>query len=357
MSGQEVAERAAELTRLRVPYVHARVVLAQRPTSAKPGDQALILPDGSMEGFVGGDCAESTVRAQSLALLDSGDSLLLRITPEPEAEPVEAVAGTLSVHNPCLSGGTLEIFLEPRRPPPLVVVEGDTPIARALLAIGRPLGYELVRHTGSLPDDAAAVVVASHGRDEADLLLAAVAARVPYIGLVASRKRGSAVVAALELAAQPGTNSPRPGTRLASPGRSTLPRPGTRLASPGRSTIHTPAGLDIGARTPEEIALSILADIVARRPRPTGRTALVDPSDAQDAHPPATLKAVDPVCGMTVAAVDSSLHLDHDGTRYYFCGSGCLRAFAAEPTAFEGTGDAAAGDTASGDTSAPVSAS
>ncbi|MDQ3053561.1 MAG: XdhC family protein [Actinomycetota bacterium] len=294
---------------MRVPYVHARVVLAQRPTSAKPGDQALVLPDGSMEGFVGGDCAESTVRAQSLALLDSGDSLLLRITPEPEAEPQEAVAGTLSVHNPCLSGGTLEIFLEPRRPPPLVVVEGDTPIARALLAIGRPLGYELVRHSGALPADAAAVVVASHGRDEADLLREAVAAQVPYIGLVASPKRGSAVVASLDLEDQP------------------------------VSAIHTPAGLDIGARTPEEIALSILADIVARRPRPTGRTALVDPSaGAAAAHPPVASQASDPVCGMTVAAVDSSLHLEHDGTRYYFCGSGCLRAFAADPAGFGADG-------------------
>jgi xanthine dehydrogenase accessory factor len=319
-SVDEIADRAAELTRMRVPYVHARVVLAQRPTSAKPGDQALVLPDGSMEGFVGGDCAESTVRAQSLALLDSGDSLLLRITPEPESEPQEAVAGTLSVHNPCLSGGTLEIFLEPRRPPPLVVVEGDTPIARALLAIGRPLGYELVRHSGSLPDDVAAVVVASHGRDEADLLRAAVAAQVPYIGLVASPKRGSAVVAALDLDDQSVT---------------ALPRPGTSLASPGRSAIHTPAGLDIGARTPEEIALSILADIVARRPRPTGRTALLDASSgAVVGHAPVASEASDLVCGMTVAAVDSSLHLVHDGTRFYFCGSGCLRAFAADPGGF-----------------------
>jgi len=308
-SVDEVTDRAAELTRMRVPYVHARVVLAQRPTSAKPGDQALVLPDGSMEGFVGGDCAESTVRAQSLALLDSGDSLLLRITPEPEAEPQEAVAGTLSVHNPCLSGGTLEIFLEPRRPPPLVVVEGDTPIARALLAIGRTLGYELVRHSGALPADAAAVVVASHGRGEADLLREAVAAQVPYIGLVASPKRGSAVVASLDLEDQP------------------------------VSAIHTPAGLDIGARTPEEIALSILADIVARRPRPTGRTALVEPSaGAAAAHPPVASQASDPVCGMTVAAVDSSLHLVHDGTRYYFCGSGCLRAFAADPAGFGADG-------------------
>lgn len=299
-----VADRAAELTRMRVPYVHARVVLAERPTSAKPGDEALVLPDGSMEGFVGGDCAESTVRAQSLALLDSGDSLLLRITPEPE----EAPPGVLSVHNPCLSGGTLEIFLEPRRPAPLVVVQGETPIARALLVIGQALGYELVRHSDSLPADVAAVIVASHGRDENELLSAAVTAEVPYIGLVASPKRGAAVVAALDLGDRP-------------------------------VAIHTPAGLDIGARTPEEIALSILADIVARRPRPTGRTAMLDTADGpHGVNAPSATEATDPVCGMTVAAVDSSLHLDHDGTRYYFCGSGCLRAFAADPAGFGALG-------------------
>ena len=302
----EVADRAAELTRMRVPYVHARVVLAERPTSAKPGDEALVLPDGSMEGFVGGDCAESTVRAQSLALLDSGDSLLLRITPEPE----EAPPGVLSVHNPCLSGGILEIFLEPRRPAPLVVVQGETPIARALLVIGRALGYELMPHSHVLPDDVVAVIVASHGRDESELLRAAVTAGVPYIGLVASPKRGAAVVAALDVD-----------------------------DSSGRSAIHTPAGLDIGARTPEEIALSILADIVARRPRPTGRAAMLDSADGRHGiDTPTATDATDPVCGMTVVAVDSSLHLDHDGTRYFFCGSGCLRAFAADPAGFGGLG-------------------
>jgi xanthine dehydrogenase accessory factor len=290
---QDVQERAGALRHDRVPFVHALVVLAERPTSARPGDEALVLPDGSMEGFVGGTCAESTVRAQGLALLDSGESLLLRISPTTE----EQQAGKLTVVNPCLSGGTLEIFLEPIIPAPLVAVHGDTPIARALRSIGAPLGYEITAWTDSVVPDAAAVVVATHGRDEEDVLDAALAAGVPYVGLVASPKRGASVVASL----------------------------GADEAAKAR--VRTPAGLDLGARTAEEVALSILAEIVASRPQPSGR-----PQPAAEAAGPET--ATDPVCGMAVAPVESSLHLDHDGTRFWFCGSGCLRAFAADPVAY-----------------------
>jgi xanthine dehydrogenase accessory factor len=284
-----LGERADELRRRRVPFVHARVVLADKPTSAHPGDEAIVLADGTMEGFVGGDCAESTVRAQALAVLDSGESVVLRISPAIE----DPVPGKLMAHNPCLSGGTLEIFLEPQRPAPLVAVFGDSPIAHALIALGGALGYEMV--AGVQPADATAVVVASHGRDEAGPLAAALDAGVEYVGLVASLKRGAAVVAALD--------------------------------APDAARVVTPAGLDIGARTPQEVALSILADIVARRPQVSARPVAqaVEPS-------PAT--ATDPVCAMTVAAVDSSLHLDHDGVRWYFCGSGCLRAFAADPVSY-----------------------
>jgi xanthine dehydrogenase accessory factor len=302
MTSERIDERAAALRAGRVAHVRARVVLAERPTSAKPGDEALVLPDGTLEGFVGGTCAESTVRAQALALLDAGGTMLLRITPSPEAER----AGTTTVHNPCLSGGTLEIFLEAVLPAPLVVVAGDTPIARALAELAVPLGWNVARWDAlggaGLPLDCAAVVVASHGRDEEEVLEAAVRAGVSYVGLVASRKRGEAVVAGLDLGG----------------------------ATPG--TIHTPAGLDIGARTAEEVALSILAEMVSVRPRPSGRPVSADAGGA----PPAE-QSIDPVCGMTVAVVDSTLHLDHEGRRVWFCGSGCLRAFAADPAAYGGT--------------------
>jgi xanthine dehydrogenase accessory factor len=309
VSRPDVERRAAALRTERVPFVHAKVVLADRPTSAKPGDEAIVFADGTIEGFVGGTCAESTVRAQSLALLDSGDPLLLRITPSPEEE-AEPRPDRLTVHNPCLSGGTLEIFLEPVVPAPLLVVHGDSPIANALAGLGERLGYQVVAGGGAdVSDSAAAVVCAAHGRDEEPVLTAALRAGVDYVALVASRKRGEAVVASLD------------------------------VDEAERARVHTPAGLDIGARTPEEVALSILAEIVAERRRTSGR-----PLEHQhhDEHHHATELPVverpgtasDPVCGMTVATVETSLHLDHEGVRYWFCGSGCLRAFAADPAGY-----------------------
>lgn len=306
MTDSDIAIKAAQLRRDRAAYVHARVVLAEKPTSAKPGAEALVLHDGTIEGFVGGACAESTVRAQALTLLDSGDTLLLRITPTPE----EPRVGSLTVHNPCLSGGTLEIFLEPVIPAPLVVVVGETPIARAVLSLVGPMGHEGHAWNGSLPLDAAAVVIASHGRDEEEAIAAALRAGVPYVGLVASRKRGDAVLGSID------------------------------MCGSMKSRVHTPAGLDIGARTPGEIALSILAEIIATRPRPSGRPTV-------EGAPSTTEQAVDPICGMSVVMVESSLHLDHDGARYWFCGSGCLRAFGADPAVYVSA--AAAAGTVGGD--------
>jgi xanthine dehydrogenase accessory factor len=310
----EVEERAAALRRDRVPFVRARVVRAERPTSAKPGDEAVVLPDGTIEGFVGGACVESTVRAQGLSLLDSGESLLLRISPADDApgrqhEPLPAAPGTLSVVNPCLSGGTIEIFLEPVVPAPKIAVHGESPIAAALMALADRLGYEVVDSSGAtgprVDERTAAVVVASHGRDEEPALAAAVRAGVPYVGLVASRKRGEAVVASLD------------------------------LDDAERASVHTPAGLDIGARTPREVALSILAEIVSLRPRPSGRPSTVPSgSPTVERAGQAIELATDLVCGMTVVADDGALHLDHEGTRYFFCGTGCLRAFAADPSAY-----------------------
>jgi xanthine dehydrogenase accessory factor len=281
----KLARRVDALIAERTPFVVATVVRAQHPTSVHPGDSGIVLGDGSIEGFVGGACAETSVRLQALRALETGEALLLRIVPE--GDHTADTEGAIVVRNPCLSGGALEIFLEPRLPAPRIAVLGETPIGHAVAAFAEHLGYDIAI-TASAPADLSddvALVIASHGHEEEQALDAALAAHVPYIGLVASRKRGKAVI-----------------EELASRGVTGLDR------------VRTPAGLDIGAKSAEEIALSIVAEIVASR----GARAVVAPASA-----------VDPVCGMTVAVTEATPKTEHDGRTIYFCSDGCLNRYAA----------------------------
>ena len=254
MIAERLARRAETLAAERVPFVQATVVRARRPASVRPGATALVLGDGTIEGFVGGHCAEPSVRMHALRALETGEALLLRI--EPGNGDADALEGAVTVHNPCISGGALEIFLEPHVPAARLHVVGDTPIAQALSELARDVGYDVAAHTAGeleLARDDAAVVVASHGRDEELALAAALTAGVPYVGLVASRTRGAAVAAGLD------------------------------VSDDDRARLHTPAGLDIGARTPEEIALSILAEIISAR-RAMKAPVAVAPAPADHEH-------------------------------------------------------------------------
>jgi xanthine dehydrogenase accessory factor len=253
--------RAEELETARIPFVEATVVGARRPSSVRPGATAIVAADGRIDGFVGGACAEESVRLHALRVMESGEPLLLRIRPgegDAEAE-APAAEGSVTVENPCLSGGALEIFLEPHVPAPTVLVVGDTPIAAALADLGTRVGYAVVASEQGVdrPDaDAAAVVVASHGRDEERTLAAALEAGVPYVALVASPRRGAAVRDALDVPQEL------------------------------RDQVRTPAGLDIGARSPAEIALAILAEIVASRTEtlPGATPAVEEPASEHHCH-------------------------------------------------------------------------
>jgi xanthine dehydrogenase accessory factor len=282
------AERIEELTAARVPFVRATVVRAQQPTSARPGDEALVLADGSMEGFVGGQCTEASVRVAALGAMRDGDALLLRVLPEGDSTFPEA-QGSLVVVNPCLSGGALEIFLAPQLPVPLVHVLGHNPIADAVAAIAEVLGHQVIR-SGSDFAGATAVIVAGLGTGEPEAIRSALAAGVGYVGLVASPRRGAAVLDELALTEQE------------------------------RARVSTPAGLWIGARTAGEIAVSIMAEIVQRI-----RLDGVVPSEPAQAAP---AQAVDPVCGMTVVVGADTPHLVRDGVDYWFCNPGCRDHFA-----------------------------
>jgi xanthine dehydrogenase accessory factor len=291
MIAPALSRRADELRAARAPFVLATVVRAQRPTSVRSGDTALVLGDGTIEGFVGGACAEQCVRMHALRALETGEALLLRILPGDDDAP--AAEGAVTVQNPCLSGGSLEIFLEPVMVAPRVLVVGDTPIADAVVRLGAELDLDTMAAPGADVEPAEsdlALVVAAHGRDELRALRLGLEAGLPYVGLVASRVRGSAVLD--ELRAEGMTEE--------------------RLAA-----LETPAGLDIGARTPSEIALSILARVVAvRRARQDLTVRVVAPASERPT-------AIDPVCGMAVAAVEETPHVEHEGRRVYFCCDGC----------------------------------
>lgn len=270
------AHRIEELVEARAAFVVATVVRAAKPTSVRPGDSALVHPDGTIEGFVGGVCAQESVRLHAARALETGEATLLRLLPGLAMAERDPLEGVVVSHNPCLSGGALEIFLDPQPVAPRIAIVGDTPIARALAAIAAAAGYAV--GSGLEPGDAA-LVVASHGEDEEPALTAALEADVDYVALVASPRRGAAVLGALD----------------------------EHL----RGRVHTPAGLDIGARTPADIAISILAQLIAAR--------TVTPAGVQS--------ATDPVCGMEVLVSDTTVHADVDGERVYFCCEGCRAAY------------------------------
>jgi xanthine dehydrogenase accessory factor len=280
--------RAAELTEAGVAFVEAIVVRCASPTSARPGDRAIVLGDGTIEGFVGGACADATVRLQALRALETGEAVLLRILPGEEDGPSDE-EGTVVVANPCLSGGALELFLEPHLPPPGVAVAGESPVARALAGLCEPVGLHARLGALAEPGDFAAVV-ASLGQGDEEALRRALDAGCEYVGLVASRTRGPAVL-----------------DRLRAEGVSE-----ERLAH-----IRTPAGLDIAARTHEEIALAILAELVEARRRPAV------PSAGTLAAAPR--EAVDPVCGMNVVVGPDT----PTAGGHAFCGPDCRDAWLA----------------------------
>ena len=303
-----LSARAQQLTAEGAVFVTATVVRVEHPTSSKPGNVALVHEDGSIEGFVGGVCAQNSVRLYSLKAIERGEPLLLRILPEgpvtaknaanvDEGHEIAHEEGSVTVQNPCLSGGAIEVFLEPFLPAPRMIVAGDTPIAAALLRIGPELGLDAVAARGDdagspMPSaDDLALVVAAHGRDELAILRAALEAGVRYVGLVASRKRGAAVLEALRA---------------------------DGVAEELIAQIDTPAGLDIGARTPAEVALSILASIVEERRRS---------STAPRSWAAAPPTAIDPICGMTVVVSADALSVEYAGDTHYFCGEGCKQAF------------------------------
>lgn len=316
-------DKFQELRNTGNPFAVATVVRAEKPTSAKVGAKALITEDAKLDGWIGGSCAEPTVKREAKKALQDGQPRLLRLCP-PERLGTAPQEGVIEIALTCISGGTLEIYIEPQLAQPHLVVIGHLATAEALVRLGKGLGWrisllglEVTRErfpeADQLVDELdfgkihvnqnSCVVVASHGNYDEDLLVAALQSKAPYVALIASRKRASAILQYLNE---------------------------SNLTQAQIARLKYPAGLDFGAVTPEEIALSILAEIIQRRRRNEEQM----PEQSEGKSSPEIenpTEAIDPVCGMTVEIATANFISDYNGKQYYFCAAGCKRSFDKEP--------------------------
>ncbi len=266
----------------------ATVVRSVRPASARPGDRALLLGEGGKPlGWVGGGCVHTAIEREAALALASGAPRLVRLSPTPRDED-----GIVNYPMTCHSGGTLEIYLEPVLPAPELVILGESPVAAALAALGEPLGFRIRDSFEDVATTDLWVVAAAMSSDEDHPLVREALARgAPYVAMVASRRRAEALVAELRA---------------------------DGISEEAISHLKAPAGLDLGAATAAEIALSILAEIVHRR-RATPRVSVP--------VAPARQVAIDPICGMEVDVAAAKWTAEKEGQTYYFCAPACRRAF------------------------------
>jgi xanthine dehydrogenase accessory factor len=263
-----VLVEAGRLAEEGTPFALATVVSVERPSSARQGDRALVTAEGTLHGWIGGACTEPSVIREALGALADGDTRLVRI------------------ESGCASEGAVEVLIEPQRSALLLAVIGDAPAARTLRELAGVLGWRITEAV----EAADAVVVASMGRVDEEALEAALAGGAGYVGLVASSKRAASV---------------EEGLRARGLDEEALAR------------VRSPAGLDLGPSSQEEIAVAILAELVAwRHTRGSSPAELVE-------------EAVDPICGMTVAVVAARETVVREGATYYFCGPHCRKQFEA----------------------------
>jgi xanthine dehydrogenase accessory factor len=298
----ESLRRAGELAGGEHPFALVTVVRTEHPTSAREGNRAIVFADGTLEGWVGGGCIGPTARSEALAALEDGMPRLVRITPDTAA----AQPGVRLARMTCASEGTADLYVEPFLPRPSLIIAGNSPVAATLAAIAPPLGFRVLEVNADAKPSAGEVpypqdswmVVATFGEFDEEAVEAGVRLSVPYVGLVASERRAEQVLSELRARG---------------------------LEDRELSVVRSPAGLPLGADGQEGISLSIMAEISSLRAklRPSfAEGQKREPFEGAD-------EATDPVCGM---AVEATRHVvEYGSRRYYFCCSGCKRAFEEEP--------------------------
>lgn len=310
-------EKAYELHQHRIPFVIASVVHRIEPSSGKPGDKAIITPEGNIFGWVGGGCTRAIVLKEAMEALKDEHPRVVRISPE---ESSRQANGKKDYKMSCYSGGTVEVYIEPIIPRPHLLVMGNSTVAKALAKIGKAMDYNLSIMAEDIDpqafpeadqviesfdldaeifNDLRFIIVATQGVGDEQALEAALKSKADYISFVASAKKSEAVFRTLS---EKGYQSDQ------------------------LIKIHTPAGLDIKAKLPEEIAISILAEVIRTRrsKEPDLKPAPLPSVDKNDFF-------INPVCQVPVQISTAKYVLEYRNESYYFCCDGCKVAFEKEP--------------------------
>jgi xanthine dehydrogenase accessory factor len=329
--GWRMVEKASDLSRQGLEFALATVVWRQAPSSGHQGARAIITADGEMHGWIGGACAEPVVIREAQKVIEDRQPRLIMLgTPDQFGELPE---GMTFVQMSCQSEGALQLYIEPVIPSPHLVVVGRSPMATTLVGLATALGWraDLIDAGGFTTTDVdtrSVVVIATQGHGDEEAVEQAALGRPAFVGLVASHKRGEAVLGYLADRGVP---------------KELLDR------------VRVPVGLDLGHTSHPEIAVAVLAELVELRakglldPQSMETTAtraepvmlstgpLHGEGQAHDHSHHAEIAhgtAIDLVCGMTVPADQTSRPFEYEGETYYFCCPGCRVAFEKDPTSY-----------------------
>jgi xanthine dehydrogenase accessory factor len=317
----EFLSKASELRSTESPFAMAIVVKYEPPVSGKPGDKAIIQPDGRVWGWIGGGCVHPLIVREALNAMEEGSPRLVRIAPSADSEPQ---LGMVNYPMSCHGGGALDVYIEPVLPKSQILIFGRSPAAQSLSKLGKAVGYGISVvapkvSQENFPDadfvgrevlpsqikngSETYIVVATQGEQDEEALEQALKTKARYISFIASHAKARKIISFL---AEKG------------------------LSAAMLARIKAPAGLDIGTSSSEEIAVSILAEIIqfkkgdARQPV---RQTVPDNGPLSEA-------GTDPVCGMTVDAAESNYRSEFAGRSFYFCCAGCKQAFDGQPEKF-----------------------
>lgn len=305
--GWRILKLADELSRKGEKFALATVVWRQAPSSGHEGARALVTVDGEIHGWIGGACAEPVVIREAQRVIAEGEPQLILLGDAEEFGHVPE--GMVQIPMSCQSEGALQVYIEPVLSTPQLIVVGRSPMATTLVDLASILGWraELVdseQFTSAQVESDSIVIVATQGHDDEGALERAVLGGPAFVGLVASRKRGEAVLDYLN---------------------------DRGFDAAMLDQVRFPVGIDLGHTTHNEIAVSVLAELVALR----AKGELSPSHDKEMIESPGLPEtAIDPVCGMTVAADETTRPFEHEGTTYHFCCPACRMAFEKDPAAY-----------------------